>query len=71
MRAAGGQVLALSTKKVQFVVREAFREPGAAEPLQRGILPEKGTFKVHSKMHNGMIYIDGAQVRYRFVPGVW
>jgi NAD+ kinase len=66
IRSAGGQVLPLTSRKVQYVVREPYRGPGNKLTLLRGMVPARGGFKVYSKMHNGIVYIDGAHVRYRF-----
>jgi NAD+ kinase len=66
IRAAGGQVLPLESKKVQFVVREPYRGPGSKITFLKGFVPPKSGLNVYSKMRHGMIYIDGAHVRYRF-----
>ena len=34
--------------------------------LLRGPVPPKAGLTIWSKMRNGMVYIDGAHVRYRF-----
>lgn len=66
IRAAGGQILPLTSTKVQFVVREPYSEPGTKLGLVKGLVPPKSGIRIHSKMRNGMIYIDGAHVRRRF-----
>jgi len=66
MRAAGGDRLALDSKTVQWVVRENYAEPGTKQTLLKGVVPPKAGIRIHSKMHNGMVYLDGAGVRYRF-----
>lgn len=65
MRAAGAELLPLTSKKVQWVVREPYRDGGPRLGLVRGVVPKTG-FAVWSKMRTGMIYVDGAHVRYRF-----
>ena len=66
IRAAGGTLLPIVSKKVQYLVREPYRERGHKLSLLKGALPPKGGMKVWSKLKNGMIFIDGAHVRYRF-----
>lgn len=65
-RAAGGKPLPWASKVVQFVVREPYHEPGSKYTLLRGQVPPKSGMRVHSKMRNGMIYVDGPLVRFRF-----
>src|SRR5206468_184018 len=66
IRAAGGAVIPIASKKVQFVVREPYRGRGAKYSLLKGVVPPKSGMRFHSKMPTGMVYIDGAHVRYRF-----
>ena len=65
-RAAGGKALPWTSKVVQFVVREPIYEPGTKYTLLKGQVPPKSGMRIHSKMRNGMIYIDGPLVRFRF-----
>jgi len=69
IRSAGGKILPLSSKGVQYVVREPYRAPGRKYALVRGLLAGKTQMRVHSKMRNGMIFIDGSHIRYRFDYG--
>jgi len=68
IRVAGGEVLPLDSKKIQFLVREPFVDPGSQLALGQGVVAS-GTLRVHSVMHDGTIYIDGPRVRYRFAFG--
>jgi NAD+ kinase len=69
MRAAGGRVMPLTSKQIQYVVREPYRGPGRKLTLVRGLIAGSRKFRIYSKMRSGMIFIDGPHVRYRFGYG--
>jgi NAD+ kinase len=60
-RSAGGKVLRLQSKKIQWVVREPYR-PGETELAHtRGLLKPGQSLSVKSKIREGRIFFDGAQ----------
>jgi NAD+ kinase len=69
VRSAGGRVLPLRSRRLQFRVRELYREPGRAYRLTRGIL-SSDTLTVISRMPEGRLYADGARLTRRFPFGM-
>lgn len=60
-RSAGGKVLRLQSKKIQWVVREPYR-PGETELFHtKGLLKPGQSLAVKSKIREGRIFFDGAQ----------
>lgn len=60
-RSAGGKVLRIQSKKIQWVVREPYR-PGETELAHtKGLLKSGQTLLVKSKIREGRIFFDGAQ----------
>ncbi len=60
-RSAGGKVLRIQSKKIQWVVREPYR-PGETELAHtKGLLKAGQTLSVKSKIREGRIFFDGAQ----------
>lgn len=60
-RSAGGKVLRLLSKKIQWVVREPYR-PGETELAHtKGLLKPGQALSVKSKIREGRIFFDGAQ----------
>lgn len=65
-RSAGGKVLPIGSRKLQWIVREPFapelpdREP---EPMQlaKGLVLDGETLELKSKIREGRLYFDGAQ----------
>lgn len=60
-RSAGGKVLRIQSKKIQWVVREPYR-PGDTELAHtKGLLKSGQSLSVKSKIREGRIFFDGAQ----------
>ncbi|MBX3246201.1 MAG: NAD(+)/NADH kinase [Myxococcales bacterium] len=65
-RSAGGKVLPIGSRKLQWIVREPFspelpdREPEAIR-LAKGIVLDGETLRLKSKIREGRLYFDGAQ----------
>lgn len=60
-RSAGGRVLPITSRKLQFVVREIYRAPGAAAAqLSKGLIGASEELHIQSKMHDACIFVDGA-----------
>ena len=58
-RSAGGKVLPLGSRKLQFLVREAYVPPGRRYRLVKGLVPPDGALEIRSKMIEGRLYVDG------------
>ena len=58
-RSAGGKVLPVASKQLQFVVREPY-QPGARHfALARGVVEDGGRLEITSKVRDGRVWIDG------------
>jgi len=60
IHSAGGRVVALGSARLQYVVREPYRGPGTRYTLTRGLVPPGERLELHSKMREGMLFVDGA-----------
>jgi NAD+ kinase len=60
-RSAGGRVLPLRSRRLQFVVREPYRPSGAPLLLPKGLVPAEGALVIRNKMQNAQIFVDGHQ----------
>jgi NAD+ kinase len=76
-RSAGGRVLPLTSRKLQFVVREPYRPWPVAPPsraggkspvrkprLTRGLIDEKEALTLKSKMRSARLFLDGDHIVY-------
>lgn len=63
IRSAGGMLLDVDARAMQYRVRELMLWAVEGEPLEGGIVQE---LQVISRMYNGMIYIDGGHFRQKF-----
>lgn len=68
-RSAGGRVLPLQSRKLQFVVREPYRPHGEPLVLPKGLVPEHGRLTIVNKMQNARIFVDGFQRMYPCAMG--
>jgi NAD+ kinase len=69
IRSAGGRPMPLRSRRIQFRVRELYREPGRRYRLAAGFVGPSGSVVVESKMDEGFLFIDGARSAYRFPFG--
>ncbi len=69
IRSAGGKVMPLGSRRIQFLVRELYREPKRAYQLTRGFVEPDEEIVIASKMAKGELYIDGARTFYEFPFG--
>ncbi len=69
IRSAGGKVMPLGSRRMQFMVRELYREPKRSYQLTRGFVEADGSIVIASKMAKGELYIDGARTFYEFPFG--
>jgi NAD+ kinase len=70
IKSAGGRALRLGSRRMQYLIRELYRERGKSYALRRGLLKDEEEIIVASKMPEGMLYIDGARTSYRFPFGM-
>ena len=68
-RSAGGKVLPISSKQIQFVVREPYVPIGSRLRLARGTVSQGKKLVVRSKMHEARLYIDGPRRMERIAFG--
>ncbi len=66
---AGGRRMPLRSRRIQFLVRELYREPHRAYELTRGFVPPAAGLTIASKMPDGRLFIDGARTQYQFPFG--
>jgi NAD+ kinase len=69
IRSAGGYVLPLDSKRLQFLVREPYPMRSHTYHFLKGIRPLGERFEVISKMHDGRIFVDGPHISYPFSIG--
>ena len=69
IRSAGGRPMRLRSRRIQFRVRELYREPGRRYRLAAGFVGPARPVVVESKMDEGFLFIDGARSAYRFPFG--
>jgi NAD+ kinase len=61
-RSAGGKILPLSSRKLQFVVREPYRADGHALEVTLGLVDEDQTLEIKSKMRSARVFLDGDHI---------
>ena len=61
-RSAGGQVLALSSSKIQYVVREPYLPNGRPLRMTVGLVGEGEALTVKSKMRQARVFLDGDHI---------
>lgn len=69
IRSAGGKVMPLQSRRLQYFVRELYREPQRSYALTRGFIKPGEEIRIASKMQNAHVYIDGARTTYEFPFG--
>lgn len=62
IHSAGGQRVALSDARIQFVVRELYEPPGRRHEIRGGFVPPGQVLELAPRMRTGMLYFDGAHV---------
>ncbi len=61
-RSAGGRVLPLTARSLQYVVREAYTPWGRRLRLRRGLVSPDGWLEVLSKMRAARVFADGVHI---------
>lgn len=62
-RSAGGEVLAIRSKKLQYVVREAYDSSGKGYQLTCGTFGENDALSIKSQFRDGRMFVDGPHKR--------
>jgi NAD+ kinase len=70
IRSAGGRVMPLRSRRLQFFVRELYREPNRSYQLTRGMIEPGEDITIASKMSDGELYLDGSRTKYQCVFGM-
>lgn len=70
IRSAGGRVMPLRSRRVQYLVRELYRERGRSYDLIRGMITPGEEIIIASKMTEGRLYVDGSRTAYDFPFGM-
>lgn len=68
-RSAGGTVLPLESRRLQFVVREPYRAVGGAYKYRKGFVEEGKTLRLRSKMREAKVFIDGHRIIHAITLG--
>jgi len=61
-RSAGGRVLPISSRRLQFVVREPYVPWGERLRLRHGLVDDGGSITLYSKMREAKLFIDGTHI---------
>jgi NAD+ kinase len=63
---AGGSAMPIRSRRLQYRVRELYREPGRRYALTGGVPPRGAGIVVESRMPEGRIYVDGWRLAFEF-----
>jgi NAD+ kinase len=69
VRAAGGRVMPLRSRKLQYLVREPYFGDGCRYRLLKGLVAPDIPLCVTSKMRRGSLFMDGPHLRFRLRLG--
>jgi NAD+ kinase len=58
-KSAGGRILPLQSKRIQYVVREPYTPAGGRLHFAKGLLDEDGSLTLRSKMREARLFLDG------------
>ncbi len=70
IKSAGGRRLPPGSRRMQYLIRELYRERDRSYGLTRGLVEEGEEIIVASKMPEGVLYINGSRTSYRFPFGM-
>ncbi len=68
-RSAGGRVLPLASRKLQFVAREPYRPHGESLRMTLGLGEEGHALAIKSKMREGRVFLDGDHIMHDVAIG--
>jgi NAD+ kinase len=69
IRSSGGRRLPLGSRRLQFRVRELYRETGRRYRLTQGLISPDHELRVSSRMVEGRVWVDGGRWEHRFPFG--
>jgi NAD+ kinase len=69
IRSAGGRIMPLRSRKLQYLVREPYAGGGQRYQLLKGQLNASTSLRITSKMRRGRIFMDGPHLRFIFGLG--
>jgi NAD+ kinase len=64
IRSAGGRVMPLRSRKLQFLVREPYFGDGSRYRLLKGLVAPGTPLQVTSRMRRGRLFMDGPHLRF-------
>jgi NAD+ kinase len=64
IRAAGGRVMPLRSRQLQYLVREPYFGEGERFHLLKGVVPVQQPLRLTSKMRRGRLFMDGPHLRF-------
>jgi NAD+ kinase len=64
IRAAGGSLLPLRSRKLQYLVREPYTADGYRYRLRKGVLTPDTPLELTSRTRRGRLFIDGPHLRF-------
>jgi len=68
-KSAGGKVLPLSSRKLQFVVREPYQAAGHELAMTLGLIDEGQELQIKSKMRSARLFLDGDHIEHAVTIG--
>jgi NAD+ kinase len=68
-KSAGGKVLPLESKRIQYVVREPYTPAGGHFRFAVGLLDEDGSLTLRSKMREAKVFLDGHRIVHAVTIG--
>lgn len=68
-RSAGGNVLPLTSRRLQYVIREPYRPIGKRISFTVGLINEGGSLTLRSKIRDGRVFIDGHRLVHAVTIG--
>jgi NAD+ kinase len=68
-RSAGGVVLPLESRRLQYVVREPYKRVGGSFKYARGFIEDGKKLSLRSKMREGKLFIDGHRIVHSVTLG--
>jgi NAD+ kinase len=68
-RSAGGRVMPLSSRRLQFVVREPYRFRVDALRMTHGLVDEGETLAIRSQMRQARVFLDGDRIMHEVSIG--
>ncbi|QQR91537.1 MAG: NAD(+)/NADH kinase [Myxococcales bacterium] len=63
-RSAGGHVMRIQSKRLEYVVREPYFEPTQDYKMTRGYIEDGSELEIQSKMRPGKLYLDGSRLQF-------